>query len=835
MIDLSVVVPVYNGEPFIARTIAELIEFATSRDEPTELVVVDDGSTDRSADIIEEAIAGAAIPVQLIRSPVNRGKGAAIKRAMEVAQGRYRVFLDADLAYSPRAIAEVRAQLVEGSDVVIGSRVHPDSIYQVKPSFFRYLYTRHVAGRVFNWIVRWLLLPGIYDSQAGLKGFTAEAADTIFAGWLPDGFSFDLGVLSRARHERLSIEQIPVQYRYDSEPTTVRFMSDTVAALYDLAVVRLRIGGEYSKQGFARVTAWTGRQLDRGRAATLSPEATTYVIALIGLALIGHAVFRTTIPSNFLAMASWLVALAALPLVARREDRHLPSDNKPAFESSYEMAVFVFIIGLAAVLRLWNLSEIPPEIHGDSAECGIQGLLVLRGKIDDIFGFSPWYSTPFPAYLPYTISFGVLGTNLLALRLPSAVIGVLCIIPLYFMVRGWAGRRAAQIATILFALSHSAIHFSRIGLWNVQALFLELIAFALLAAALRKGSAVWASSSGIVTGLGFYTYTGGRLILVVAVAALSLQLLLGPRRRWFKVAVFVAAGFAVAITPLVVSYVVNRSHVTAVTRETSTLGILRVHTILTLRGFVNHGDRSGQYATHQAIASPTIATLALIGVLVALARFRETESRLILLWTVLGLLLGSVLIMDPPSSTRLIMVFPVPCIFAAVALETLFEWLERKGGRWRPAWIATACILIIGQSAVFNLGGYRIHMRNRYREARIWDVVNAIEKYGRGHDIFFFGGPTMMGDAPGLRLFDAERRIETGFSATDIPLDLTRDTIFIIPSQIPKFEPQLWSVGPVLTERFPDARRLITGGKRNPQLVLYIVAASPGRPSPGGQ
>jgi dolichyl-phosphate beta-glucosyltransferase len=156
MIDLSVVVPVYNGEPFIARTIAELIDFAASRDEPTELVVVDDGSTDRTAEIIEETTAEASIPVQFIRSPRNEGKGAAITRAMTAAQGQYRVFLDADLAYSPQSIAEVRAKLADGSDVVIGSRVHPDSTYQVKPTFFRYLYTRHVAGRVFNWIVRWL-------------------------------------------------------------------------------------------------------------------------------------------------------------------------------------------------------------------------------------------------------------------------------------------------------------------------------------------------------------------------------------------------------------------------------------------------------------------------------------------------------------------------------------------------------------------------------------------------------------------------------------------------------------------------------------------------------
>ena len=224
-IDLSVVVPVYNGETFIERTMIELVDFLSSLDEPSELIVVDDGSSDQTAELISGVISESSASVQFIESPRNEGKGAAIRRGMAVAKGRYRVFLDADLAYSPDSVSEVRSKLAEGAEVVIGSRVHPDSTYQVRPSFFRYLYTRHVAGRVFNWIVRLSLVPGIYDSQAGLKGFTAGAADTIFGGWLPDGFSFDLGVLLRARHERLVIEQIPVRYRYDSEPSRRQFDS----------------------------------------------------------------------------------------------------------------------------------------------------------------------------------------------------------------------------------------------------------------------------------------------------------------------------------------------------------------------------------------------------------------------------------------------------------------------------------------------------------------------------------------------------------------------------------------------------------------------------------
>jgi 4-amino-4-deoxy-L-arabinose transferase-like glycosyltransferase len=633
-----------------------------------------------------------------------------------------------------------------------------------------------------------------------------------------------------------------VQYRYDSEPTTVRFMSDTISVLYDLAVVRLRIGGEYSKQGFARVGGWAGRQLALARTAARSPNATTYGIAAIGIGLVGHTIFRTTSLNSAFAMMCWLVALAGLPLVASREDRNLPTEKGPVFDTLTEMGVFLLIFGLAAVLRLWNLSDIPPDIHGDSAECGIQGLRILLGEFDDFFGFSPWYNTPLPAHLPYTISFGLVGNTVVALRLPSAVVGILSVIPLYFLVRGWLGRRAAQIATTLFALSHTAIHFSRIGLWNIQALFLATVAFAFLAAALRKGSAVMAAFAGIFAGFGFYTYTGGRLIIVVSAAVLALQLVIGPRRRWMQIFGFLAIGFAVAITPLMVSYAQsprvfgsdrtgsvlalaesNWEHVSSAAGKDTAAGVLLVHTVRTLRGFVDLGDNSGQYATWQAIASPVVAALAVVGIVLSFARFRESESRLVLLWTGLGLLLGSILIMDPPSHTRLIMVFPVPFIFAALALERVFNWLERRPGKWTAFVIATFCILVVGQSAAYNLGGYRRFVRQLDRQARVWDVVDQLERYADDHDIFFFGGPLMLGSAPGLRLFGSERRIETGFTPADIPSVLTRDTVFIIPAYLPKFAPQLWDVGTVITERFPNARRLVTGNEQSPELVLYIA------------
>ncbi len=852
-IDLTVVVPVFNGESFIGRTIGRLIEYLSSLEGSAELIVVDDGSSDRTAEIVRELIKGASIPVQLERCPSNRGKGAAISRGMALARGRHRVFLDADLAYPPQAIDEIRARLAAGADVVIGSRVHADSTYVVKPSFFRYLYTRHLAGRIFNVLVRFFLLPGIYDSQAGLKGFTAGAADILFGGWLPDGFSFDLGVLSRARHEGLRIEQIPVHYRYDSEPTTVRFVSDTVGALYDLMVVRLRIGGEYSKKGIGRVTAWLGRQLGRVSAAAASPKAATSGVLAIVFGLAGHIAFRSTFPNNFLAFSCWLVAIAACVLLAVRNDTALPRSNRPVFATGGELGVFLAILGLAAVLRLWNLSELPPTIHGDSAECGIQGLRILSGQARDLFGFSPWYWTPYPAYLPYAFSLAIAGTSVLGLRLPSAVFGILAMIPLYFLVRGWLGRRAAQIATVLFALSHSAIHFSRIGLWNIQALFLALVAFALVAAAVRSGRTVLATWVGLTAGFGFYTYTGGRLILVVVVAFLAFQLLLGPRRRWIQVVIYGTAGLAVALTPLIVTYTkspeilasdrtgsvlalaeINRKHVQNVTGEVETAKILRVQAIRSIRGFYNTGDRSGQYGNDTPLAAPLTALLALVGIAIALLRFGEPESRLVLLWTVLGLILGSILIIDPPSHTRLIVLFPVPFIFTALTLETLFRRLEKSHRVWSRPVIAGACILVIGQAAIFNLDGYRSWVRRVYTEGRIWDVVKVVEGYGNSRDYYFFGGPTMSANAPGLRLLAGNYRIVNGISTLDVPPRLLRDTIFIIPYRLPELEPQMRNVGTVITEMFPNSRREIVGERSNPQLILYVVENGGHVPPPGG-
>src|SRR2546427_7531019 len=105
-------------------------------------------------------------------------------------------------------------------------------------TLFRSLYTRHVMSRVFNRVVRLVLLPGILDTQAGLKGFTARAAELIFPRLTIAGFGFDVELLYIAKQHGLTVAQAAVHYRYDDEPSTVRFAADAVEMLEDLVKIR---------------------------------------------------------------------------------------------------------------------------------------------------------------------------------------------------------------------------------------------------------------------------------------------------------------------------------------------------------------------------------------------------------------------------------------------------------------------------------------------------------------------------------------------------------------------------------------------------------------------
>jgi dolichyl-phosphate beta-glucosyltransferase len=243
---VSLIVPVYNGGPSIRRTLMTLTDFLAAQSFTSELIVVDDSSDDDTPAVIDD-VRGDSDHVRVIRNEKNRGKGFSVARGMLASRGLYRIFTDADLAYPAEEVNKIVADLDAGADVAIACRVLPESRYLMSPSFFSYLYTRHVMSRVFNAAVRWTLVPGVLDTQAGLKGFTAAAAETVFSRLTISRFGFDVEALHIARVHGLRVKQTAVYFRYDSEPTTVRFAHDAIDMAVDIARIRLNdLRGRYS-------------------------------------------------------------------------------------------------------------------------------------------------------------------------------------------------------------------------------------------------------------------------------------------------------------------------------------------------------------------------------------------------------------------------------------------------------------------------------------------------------------------------------------------------------------------------------------------------------------
>ena len=238
-IDLSLIVPVYDCSGRMSRTLAHLTRFLDAARMPTELVLVNDCSPRRETARLLSEVAERP-DVRVLENRRNRGKGYSVTRGILSGLGKYRVFTDADLAYPLDEVWKIVGRLEAGADVAIACRVLPDSQYEMSSSYLRYLYTRHLMSRAFNQLVRCTLLPGVLDTQAGLKGFTADAANAVYSRVRIEGFGFDLECLFIARRLGLRVEQVPVRFRYDDEPSTVRFVRDAGTMAADLARIRWR-------------------------------------------------------------------------------------------------------------------------------------------------------------------------------------------------------------------------------------------------------------------------------------------------------------------------------------------------------------------------------------------------------------------------------------------------------------------------------------------------------------------------------------------------------------------------------------------------------------------
>jgi dolichyl-phosphate beta-glucosyltransferase len=232
---LSIIIPAYNEEARLAGTLDAITRYARQSLDRAEIIVVDDGSSDATAQIAAawSAEDDARVSVRVLRHRSNQGKGASVREGMLAASEPYALMTDADLS-TPIDDVERLATAIEHADVVIGSRSIPGSrITRRQPIY------RMSMGKIFNRFVRALAVGGISDTQCGFKLLKRDVAQAVFSRCTIDRFAFDVEAIYVARRLGYRVVEVPVRW-HNSPASTVHPIFDSARMLWDLARIRRR-------------------------------------------------------------------------------------------------------------------------------------------------------------------------------------------------------------------------------------------------------------------------------------------------------------------------------------------------------------------------------------------------------------------------------------------------------------------------------------------------------------------------------------------------------------------------------------------------------------------
>jgi dolichyl-phosphate beta-glucosyltransferase len=231
-LDLSIVVPAYNEESRLPKTLDSIFAYLQVRPFRAEVIVVDDGSSDRTSEIANNC--REKYPnLRLISNEGNRGKGFSVRHGMLEARGEIALFTDADLSTPIEEADKLLAALrVGGYDAAIGSRAMDRSLIEVHQSVIR-----EQAGIFFNRLVRWIMGIELSDTQCGFKAFRTERTRIIFEQQRVERFGFDPEILFLAKRNRLRVAEIPVRWSHNSG-TKVHVAADGIRMFLELLWIR---------------------------------------------------------------------------------------------------------------------------------------------------------------------------------------------------------------------------------------------------------------------------------------------------------------------------------------------------------------------------------------------------------------------------------------------------------------------------------------------------------------------------------------------------------------------------------------------------------------------
>lgn len=228
---LSIIIPAYNEEKRLPKTLQQLFDFLKKQSYTFEVLVVENGSQDQTYNIAQRSTE--KYPQLQVLRVEQAGKGRAVQRGMLEARGDYRFMCDADFSMPVEQINRFLPPSLEDFDIAIASREAPGAVRYNEPQY------RHIVGRIFNTLIRLLAVPELHDTQCGFKCFRAHAAEELFSRQTVMGWSFDVEILFVAGLLGFQIEELPIPWYHNPE-SKISVLTDSFQMALDIFSIRLK-------------------------------------------------------------------------------------------------------------------------------------------------------------------------------------------------------------------------------------------------------------------------------------------------------------------------------------------------------------------------------------------------------------------------------------------------------------------------------------------------------------------------------------------------------------------------------------------------------------------
>lgn len=490
-------------------------------------------------------------------------------------------------------------------------------------------------------------------------------------------------------------------------------------------------------------------------------KSTTIILLFV---LMGAGLILSTLTSFSAAIPLYTVAVVLFILAVGGRQRRTAGVTQPY--SKLEIFLLALIVLLGFSLQSYRLEVIPPGFHGDEAESGIQALALLHGEVGSLISVG-WYHLPMMGFAWHALSMRIFGETVFGLRMSSVIVGTLTFIPFYLLTRLLFNRRTALLATFLLAVSHPFIALNRLGINYTQTILFEVTTFYFLFRGLRSQKWWDFALSGLFMGAGLYLYYASRLVPFVVLGFLACGAIAhrrSVRTHWRRVVILWAVAILV-FAPMALYFVQHPWHFISRTSHVFALGDLGwvdvsyarqspAITLFTQAGrvlplFNYGGDMSGQYGYRGPMLDFITAMLFILGLGYSLANSRRPRHFFLQIWFWATLIAGGILTLPAPFIPRLSGVLPVVVIFAAVAMDRMWDVFAQTWGDGRAA-RATLCGLVAVMLSTVALLNYDIYFNRYLPTVQGWamrEPATAVARYvkslGNDYQFYLLGEPKL--------------------------------------------------------------------------------------------